>query len=271
MNDQPSIRGDIPISVHPGALAPNAPTLTGEKMAGTPGPSAFAAGSEALGAVYTFLGAVEDAEKAMQAASPKAIRRQRPDGRSDYLGDLRLTDGRLRSFPDQVEEFKEAVHRSFERVALTVDRRVKELDGYLDTLDKQVTHALTDPNGRSAEGIAVATEIRAHVKGLAKGKRFSFVTEAIGNGDLPTVAAAINGPAFLSGLTPEEQGQLRVLAAQKFAPVAHAQRSAVLKVKETVTVAGSHLTTRHAKAMRIAETPRGKAVKTISKLGEVGK
>lgn len=271
MNDQPQIRGGIPISVHPGVLTPVSDTLTGEKASGTPGPSAYAAGTEALGAIYTWLGAVQDADEALQASAEPAMRRQRPDGRSEYLGALRIADGRLRSYPDRIEEFQDAVHTSWERVALTVDRRTKELDGYLDTLDKQVAHALTDPNAKTAEGIALAGEIRGHIKALPEKNRFAFVSEAIASGDLPTVSAAINGPAFLSGMKPDDLGKLRILAANKFAPTAYAQRGAVQKVKDAIGVASTHLMARHAKALSMAETPRANANKKLNALKEAGK
>ena len=84
-----------------------------------------------------------------------------------------------------------------------MDRRQKELDGYLDTLDKQVAHALTDPNAKTAEGIALAGEIRGHIKSLDAKNRFAFVSEAIASGDKDSAVAALRAaqPELMRGVT----------------------------------------------------------------------
>ena len=68
---------------------------------------------------------------------------------------------------------------------------------------------------------------RAHVKSLPAKERFGFVQSAISSGDLATVSAVVNAQPFLSGLKPEELGQVRIIAAQTFAAEAVAQRKAV--------------------------------------------
>jgi hypothetical protein len=61
-----------------------------------------------------------------------------------------------------------------------------------EALRQAINFALTDPDVKTPNGIAMATEIRAHLKGLPDKERFGFLQNAIKAGDLPTVSAALN-------------------------------------------------------------------------------
>jgi len=62
-----------------------------------------------------------------------------------------------------------------------------------------VAEALDQPVRRTAEGLALASEVRSHAKGLSDAKRWAFVGNAIETGDLPTVAAILAAPPPLAG------------------------------------------------------------------------
>ena len=73
-------------------------------------------------------------------------------------------------------------------------RRIKELEGYHDALGKRVAEALDTPARRTPKGLALANEVRAHIKALPESRRWSFVAEAIQVGDRATVAAVLAAP-----------------------------------------------------------------------------
>jgi hypothetical protein len=60
----------------------------------------------------------------------------------------------------------------------------------------------------------VRAEIRAHIKSLAPDKARAFLREA----DETTAAAVLEGPAFLSGLSPEQHANFREARLQKLHP-----------------------------------------------------
>lgn len=271
MTDKTPINTNVPISIHPDVLTQQEKLaeISGPKAKGTIGPKALQAGKEALGTLYRTLSAIDTAEKALNAAAAPGKRRQHPDGRSDYLGDLRLNaTGRVQRFADRDEEFRAAVQQAFERVALTTDRREKELGDYLTALDTKIEGALTDPRARMPDALALAGETRAHVKALQDGERFGFVHAAISQGDLATVSAVINAPPFLSGLKPEEVAQLRIAAAQKFAPLETAQRQAVATIAERVRGAAQAMSAKYGEVMRRRKSPTALATEAVANINK---
>lgn len=266
MTDKTPINTNVPISLHPDVLLAQEKLeeISGPNAKGTVGPKALQAGREAMSTIYKTLSAIDTAEKALNAAAEPGKRKQHPDGRSDYLGDLRIgQDGRLRRFASRDEEFREAVSVAFERVALVTDRRERELGDYLTALDTKIEAAITDPRARLPDALALAGEVRAHVKGLKDGERFGFVHAAIRDGDLATVSAVINAPPFLSGLQPEEVAQLRIAAAQKFAPLETAQRQAVATVAERVRNAAQAMSAKFGEVQRRRKSPEALAQEAV--------
>lgn len=55
----------------------------------------------------------------------------------------------------------------------------------------------------------LATEARQHFARMEKARRVPAVATAMKGGDVVTVAALVGAPAYLSGLSPDEQAQLR--------------------------------------------------------------
>lgn len=256
------IRADVPISIHPNVLSLHAAALEHK-------PGALATAQAALQNAYGWLGAVNDAEQALSALAASeapAKRRQLPSGRSEYLGDLRLTSNGLRQFSGQEEELAEAAGVHMQRVTKKIDFARTNLEETASTLNKAVAFALTDPDGASPTGIALAGEIRAHTKSLPKNDRFGFLQDAIHNGDLPTVAAVLQGAPFLSGLTVEEQGNARSIAAEKFARQTVTEHAAVSKLIEAVELAGQEVLKRFQKVQIGADTPRAKANRQLAAL-----
>lgn len=255
------VRIDVPASAHPGILSPLAEVLESTVV----GKRALEAGSEALTKVYTTYGAIEDAEKALQAAAPPAIMRQKPNGQSDYLGDIRMVGGTPRRFHGHEDELAAASEQALQRATLTIDRRYAELIAYRDKLQQSVAEAIDDKQRKTSEGLSIAASIRDHVKGLGD-KKLQFVFDAVRNNDKRTVSAVLAAPPYLSGLKDKHLETLRDLAARQWAPVDHAQYGAVEKILEYIRNAGNALTARIAKTKQLANTPKAKA---NAKLGEL--
>ncbi|TPO07133.1 hypothetical protein [Mesorhizobium sp. B1-1-5] len=62
-----------------------------------------------------------------------------------------------------------------------------------------------------------SNEIRSHFKAMKNGDGLSLALKAIEAGDKETTAAILSGPAYLSGLSDEQQNMLRNQMALKFA------------------------------------------------------
>ncbi len=258
MSDLP-IRGDISPSLHPEALAGYADALERK-------PGALTSAQAAVAEAYRWLGAVNDAERALSALAASEApgkRRQQPSGRSEYLGDLRLTTGGLRQFSGHEEELAEAAAAHMARVSKKIDAARASLTETAAMLDKAVAFALTDDDPTSR---AMAGEVRAHVKSLKADQRFGFLQDAIKTGDLASVSAVVNAQPFLSGMKPDQHGEARLLAAETFAADAVAQRQAVAKLIEAVDLAGSEVMKRFVKIQSGKDTPRAKANRELAKL-----
>ena len=162
--------------------------------------------------------------------------------------------------PDQTEEFIAAAEKAYARVAPTIDRRLAELNGYRDTLANRVSVALDHAARKTPEGLALAAEVRSHVKAVKKpDERMKFVAQAIDQGDLPTVAAVIHAQPFLSGLDPATHETLRARAAAKFAPVDSAQLAATEAAINHVTTSTSSLVKRLGDIVALRNVPTAKA------------
>lgn len=256
------VRIDVPASAHPGILSPLAEAL---EVDGTVGKRAIEAGREALATVYRTYAAIEDAEKALQAAAPAALIRQAPNGQSEFLGDIRMVGGTPRRFHGHEDELAAASEQALKRATLTIDRRYAELISYRDKLQLAVAEAIDDKTRKTAEGLSIAASIRDHVKGLGD-KKLQFVFDAVRNNDKRTVSAVLAAPPYLSGLKDKQHETVREMAARQWAPVDHAQHGAVEKILEYIRNAGNALTARIAKAQQLANTPKAKAQ---AKMGEL--
>jgi hypothetical protein len=257
------IRADVPVDLHPDTLAPFAAALDRE---GVGGRGALAAAQEALADLYEFYAAAQHAERELHRLSPSARRRQHPDGTSEYLGDLRMVGGSLRSFHGHEEEFAAAAEQAFARAAKVADRRLKELKEHREGVAKRVAEAVDHTPGRQPVGISQAAEIRAHIKALPGEQRLALVQTALSAGDKQTVAAVLFAPAYLSGLSAEEMAGVRHAAERKFAPEDSAALGAVDGLIERVMRAGSLAVGRLAEAQKVKTAPQAQARKVLAAL-----
>jgi hypothetical protein len=271
LDESTPIRADVPLGLHPDSLLGIGEPLSAE---GTLGNNVLAAAREALRSGYDLFGRMNDAERDLQAMADPARRRQHPaekSGRTELSGDIRMVKGKPTRVVD-AEEFIAAAEKAFERVAPTIDRRVAELNGYQTTLATRVATALDHPARKTPEGLALAAEVRSHVKAVKKpDERMKFVVQAIDQGDLPTVAAVLHAQPFLSGLDPVTHETLRARAAAKFAPVDSAQLAATEAAIAHVCNATSGLVKRVGEISALRQVPAAKAALSLKALEGAGR
>lgn len=186
-------------------------------------------------------------------------------------GNVRMKNGKPTRYVD-AEKFIAAAEKAFARVSPAVDRRVAELKGYRDTFAARVATALDHPARKTPEGLALAAEVRSHIKTMKKpDERLTFIAAAIEQGDVATVAAVLHAQPFLSGLEPAAHATLRARTAAKFAPVDNAQLEATDAALAHVTASGSALVKRFGEILDLRNLPAAQAAKSIMALGEAGR
>jgi hypothetical protein len=232
--DGTAVRGDVPPSLHPDVVLPLAEALDRE---GTVGRAAYGAARAALEDMYGAYADIEDAERALRAAGRDA-------------------------------ELAGAASRAFDRTAAAADRRIAEMRRHRAALAARVSDALADPRAAAPDGVALAQEVRAHLRGLPDAERVRFLHGAVEADDRRTVAAALAAPPYLSGITAQQAGAVRGLAAARWAPVDSAQAAAVDRAVERVMTASGSLVARYAKALERADGPRARASRALDRLAE---
>lgn len=179
------IRTDISPSLHPEALAGDAPVL--ERDDRPLGKQAIAAAREALTTAYETIGALNDATRALEATSTRRERR----------------NGRVLPVRERNDAFVKSADAALARATSAIDRRSAELARVRDALAARVNEALSLPEHKTPVGIAQGAEVRGYVKALKASERVRFVDAAIESKDRATVAAVIHGgPAYLSDSRP---------------------------------------------------------------------
>lgn len=147
-----------------------------------------------------------------------------------------------------------------------MDLRMAEMKAHASILEGNVADALKDPRATAADGVALAQEVRAHLRSLPDAERFTFIRKTIESDDRRSVAAVIAAPPFLSGLAPASHAMVRDLAARRWAPVDHAQAQAVARAIEHVTTASKVIVGRYSRVLKLADGPSGRASPAIGKL-----
>jgi hypothetical protein len=103
----------------------------------------------------------------------------------------------------QVIQTQELADKVFHRVARSFDTTRANLEKGIEHLEGELSRPV---ESRAAGGIA--SEVRAHVKGLPASGRVDLVRQAINEGDHIVATAVLGAPAILSGLDPKMQAIL---------------------------------------------------------------
>lgn len=239
------IRTDIPADIHPAVLGEHEDVLN---QANTVGFFALKDGLDALTQIYGTLGKLNDAIAAWEAVSPKQTT---------------LVRGRVAEVSLPSKDLITAAERAFEGTAKIVDQQTANLNRHVNALETRVASALTDPYSKTPIG----AEIRQHVKGLKADERMGFVRSLITSGKKSDVAAILDAPSYLSGLSDETHGLIRDMAADAFAPVDHQQLRATRAVAARVERAAGHMLTAFGNVIAKKNSPAAKAANAIGALG----
>jgi hypothetical protein len=231
-DDKIDVRHDVPTRMHPDSLLNHIDTLNKDDTIGI---FALSAAREALRICHVAYGRINDAEAVLR----KYTKGCRPSGKPSDGDNVHLVNSTPTVQVEQ-ETFVDAAEKALTRIAPQVDRRVRELSGIQETLSKRVSNAIDEPTRMTPEGLALAQEVRSHVRSLSGKARNAFVARAIEANDKATVAAVLHAQPFLSGLDNTALGMLRERAAAKFAPVDSAQlaatTAAIQQVSNAVTL-----------------------------------
>lgn len=254
------IRTDVPIDMHPDTLVNVGKVLNQPDTIGT---HAYSAAREALKICHDSYGLLNDAEKATgEARSLNAAQRKQALSSGQ---DVRMVNG-APTLVVASEELIGAAREAWARIGPSIDRRMKELKGLHETLGKRVAEAIDNPARKTQEGLALAAEVRAHVKNMGDGERLTFCMKAVDAGDKATVAAILHAQPFLSGLNEGAHDALRKRAASQFAPVDAAQHEATAKAIRRVMEAGNRLSARYGDILNRPTSPRAVAAKKVRAL-----
>jgi hypothetical protein len=236
----PPIRGDVTIALRPETLNPHAAVLDG-----TRGAPVLAQAKSAFGNFYKELGLINDARTAaFQQISPIVARQMQlhKEGRGKppaeaYLGKSGQMEIALPAAT--AREFNSAAEQAFRRGASQLDAaRAKAIETRKD-LAQLVTFATTDATAKSASGIALGAEVRAHVKALAPSERVIFLKDQIQAGNLSVAAAIKDAPPFLSGLDAKTHAVVVDLVELQFAKKERAELAAVDSIIKAIEDGGA--------------------------------
>ena len=214
------LRTDVPPDWHPSILAPTHAELL---VDGTLGPALLRTAGDAMGALYNTFAKLQDARSASLQA---AVLPGKVLGRSEPLPQ-----------PVDPARLDAAMMSAFNHVAPKVEGSLATLRTQRDDVAKRLAEKVDYVDGRSPQGIAVATQIRQHVAGLPKTERSVFVQSAIKRGDRATAAAVLSGPGYLSGIDDAALVLLREACGRQFAPIDHAQLASANKLVARVEAA----------------------------------
>jgi hypothetical protein len=236
----------VPINLHPQSLANFAEHLDVKDTIG----------AEAIQVARNAMQAVHDGYAAINAAEAM-VRRS--------AGQVRVVDGR-KEIVAVSEDLGKAAQQRFNAIAPTVDTAVKKLKGIQQVLEKRVNEAISDPQAQTAPGIALASEVRAHIKAMQPTDRTEFVRTLVTSGDKRSLHALLSAPGYLSGLDAGSLDTLRALASNHFAKQDYAQMLAVQDTVTRVTTAGSVLLGRMQRAVAAGKSPKAAADAAIREL-----
>lgn len=146
-----------------------------------------------------------------------------------------------------------------------MDQAVKRLNGITQVLEKRVSEAIHDPHAATPTGIAVASEMRAHVKAMEPNARIDIVRGLVTSGDKRSLHAILSAPGYLSGM---DAGMLTLhaQASHQFAQQDYTQLTALREVTTKVANAGSVLLGRAQRAIALGKSPKAMADDAVRKL-----
>jgi hypothetical protein len=272
-NALPPIRGDVSIAIRSETLSPHDAVL----VEGTRGFPVLAQAKQSFNSMYKELSLITDARtSAFQQISPLVARQMQlaKEGRAkppaeSYVGPDGLLHLHLPSAT--ARDFNSASELAFRRGASQLDAARTSAIKVRGELAEIVKYATTDATAKSASGIALAAEIRAHIKTLPAGERLHFARDQILAGNLSVACAVKDSPAFLSGIDAKAQAILVDEIEKKFASKERGELDSMDKLILSIEDAGN-LAVAHLKKSLVPEPDLSKqATAAMSRLRTGGR
>lgn len=215
----------------------------------------LAAVKDCLKVSYDVSSAIDDTERALKATA-------HPDA-PVYRG----ANGALVREHGGEAELAKAAEKATERALQTIGRRVAEVESHRTVLATAIEQSMRYERGGTPFGIAVAQEIRAHVKALPEAERTAFVQNAITSGDVQTIDALLDHvPPYLSGMTAANAEMFRNHAAKALAPAESKLLESVDKALERMRAGASSLMKRTAQVTAVANDRAARRAEALAKL-----
>lgn len=152
----------------------------------------------------------------------------------DQVEEIR-TDRRRTEYGRAIDA-RDAIRKGFSSIKSTLDESYNGLGEARERLAVAIDEALV-PERRTCE----PSEVRGHLAGLPDADRLKLLEERVEAGDLETVAAALSGPAFLSGLTEDQRKIIRARAEEHFAGELVARRAGMEQLEQSLRGAAAEL------------------------------
>lgn len=201
-------------------------------------------GSGVVGSARSALSAMHSAESELGAAmvavagrGSTTIDAQR--GHTHIRGDIRHTKGALRAFSGAEPELVDAANTRFASVAKSVDACLSRLSEIQASVEDAIGKAMTDPTIATSAGAIVAGELRAYLRGLEPDERFAYAAKHASEGNLRSVAAILDAPPELSGLSSNQIDAIRNEAEKSVAPDLSKVKAAAAKARSLIESGGA--------------------------------
>ena len=128
----------------------------------------------------------------------------------------RMINGRPQNVANP-HDMADAAEKAWKRTAPQIDSAVTRMTKLQTALDTKVQEAVDDKSRLTPHGIAIASQVREHLKGLPEGERLNWLRNAVEAGDKFTVSAILSAPHYLSGITAEVLALTHAAALKKLA------------------------------------------------------
>lgn len=232
---KPKVRADISPSDHPEMLS----KYDSLKLEGTIGAKARGQLEQWMRRVYEASGLLADAEESVLRRAPKAA------------------DGKPAPEPGQRRALVAAAEKAFEGASRAVDHHRLTVQAFEADLEATLSRAVTMTSN------PMGAEIRAHFARLGDEERLAAITDNLTH--KPTVAAVLDAPPYLSGLTAELQHTVREHAHRTLAPRESVMLEEIRSARAEAERAAMSYAARHAELMaRYSDTDGDDAIAALA-------
>jgi hypothetical protein len=233
------IRTDVSPALRPEIIEHRSAVLTGRSQ------GAFTAAKTALEHLYknASLAAVAKEEAYAAQRTPHNLRNLQliREGKLKPTNNVVMKGASIELAlpPSDARALNEAMEFGFRRTMAVVERSTKQIVTELETLHSERAGKATDPQANSPKGLAIAAELRSHLKGLPNAERVALIREEIKNGNARLADAVCSAESFLSGLDPITHKTIVAETHTRFAPVESEKIDNLVAVLKSLTDAGS--------------------------------